>query len=469
MARDVRPARPIAGRTGAPPLRLVAGSAATPQALVEEARDAEARSRAGDARELYERALQGCRGPDDAPVAAVALLAIARLAHASGESAVALDVLDAARASAAAYGSESDLARAATLRARVLWDTGDTAGAEREAARAADWARRARDGREAAAALRVSGALAVARGALDDAIARYEESLGELRALGHVTEMSGTLISLAELLDDARRWADADATLREAVSVAAAVGDRDAVLDAELRHAELLAHRGDEEGAQAAADRAADVARRLRDPRALAAAARTHAMVARERGDFARAEERLAAAEAAARHVSEPALEAELAAERAELFHRLERHRETIVALNRAHRALSQLRGSAPTADLARRTRRLEAQFVDVVRRWGQSIEAKDLNTHGHCERVADLACAIAERMGVSSQSLVWYRVGSLLHDIGKLVIPADLLNKPGRLSEAEWAVVRQHPTAGAEMLVDVDFPWDVRPIVECH
>ena len=469
MARDVRPARPLGGRPGAPPLRLVAGSDATPQALVEEAREAEARSRADDARELYERALQGCRAPDDAPVAAVALLAIARLAHASGESGVALDVLDAARASAAAYGSEADLARAATLRARVLWDTGDAAGAEREAARATDWARRAGDGREAAAALSMSGALAVARGALDDAIARYEESLSELRALGHVTEMSGTLISLAEILDDARRWDDADATLREAVSVATALGDRDAVLDAELRHAELLAHRGDGEGAQAAADRAADVARRLRDPRALAATARTQAMVARERGDFARAEERLAAAEAAARDVTEPALEAELAAERAELFHRLERHRETIVALNRAHRALSQLRGSAPMADLARRTRRLEAQFVDVVRRWGQSIEAKDLNTHGHCERVADLACTIAQRMGAAPSSLFWYRVGALLHDIGKLVVPAELLNKPGRLTESEWALVRQHPTAGAEMLADVDFPWDVRPIVECH
>ena len=64
---------------------------------------------------------------------------------------------------------------------------------------------------------------------------------------------------------------------------------------------------------------------------------------------------------------------------------------------------------------------------------------------------------------------MFWYRVGALLHDIGKLVIPAELLNKPGRLTEEEWALVRRHPVAGAEMLADVDFPWDVRPIVECH
>ncbi|HEX6049207.1 MAG TPA: hypothetical protein VFZ21_08060, partial [Gemmatimonadaceae bacterium] len=77
MARDVKPARPLGGRPGALPLRLVAGTAATPQALVEQARDAEARSRTDEARELYERALQGCRAPDDGPLAAVALLAIA--------------------------------------------------------------------------------------------------------------------------------------------------------------------------------------------------------------------------------------------------------------------------------------------------------------------------------------------------------------------------------------------------------
>jgi len=402
-------------------------------------------------------------------VAAAAIHAVARLAHAAGESAVALDVLEVALASASGRGSDLDLARAAGLRARVLWETGDASGAEREAMRANDWARRAGDGREAAAALRVMGALVLARGALDEAIAMYEASLAELRALGQLDDMAATLASLAELYDDARRWDAADTSFQEAITVAAGLGDRAMVLDAEVRHAELLARRGDVPRAHAACERAAESARRLRDSRGLAAAARTAARVALEQGDFARAEERLTAADVTARDANDPLLYAELAAERAELFHRQERHRETIIALNRAYRALSQVRGSAPIADLARRTRRLEAQFVDVVRRWGQSIEAKDLNTHGHCERVADLACAMAERMGVAPPTVFWYRVGALLHDIGKLVVPAEILNKPGRLSEAEWALVRRHPIAGAEMLADVDFPWDVRPIIECH
>jgi len=465
----VRPARPIGSRRDVAPLRLVGGRDASAQSLLEQARDAESRSRTEVARELYERAFQSCRGPTDQTVAAAALHAIARLSHAVGESAVALDVLEVALASASGRGSDVDLARAAALRARVFWEIGDANGAEREAVRATEWARRAGDGRETAAALRVMGALVLARGAVDEAIALHETSLAELRALGQLADMAATLTALAELYDDARRWDAADAAFHEAITVAAGLGDRAMVLDAELRHAELLARRGDVARAQAACERAAESARRLRDSRGVAATARTSARVALERGDFARAEERLAAAEVAARDTSDPLLYAELAAERAELFHRQERHRDTIIALNRAYRALSQLRGSAPIADLARRARRLEAQFIDVVRRWGQSIEAKDLNTHGHCERVADVACAIAERMGVAPPSVFWYRVGALLHDIGKLMVPAEILNKPGRLSESEWALVRRHPVAGAEMLADVDFPWDVRPIIECH
>ena len=56
-----------------------------------------------------------------------------------------------------------------------------------------------------------------------------------------------------------------------------------------------------------------------------------------------------------------------------------------------------------------------------------------------------------------------------MLHDVGKLLVPAEVLNKPGRLSEEEWALVRRHPSAGVELLADIEFPWDVRPIVESH
>jgi putative nucleotidyltransferase with HDIG domain len=81
----------------------------------------------------------------------------------------------------------------------------------------------------------------------------------------------------------------------------------------------------------------------------------------------------------------------------------------------------------------------------------------------------AATAAELAARAGIDEKSLFWFRIGALLHDVGKLVIPTEVLNKPGRLTEEEWALVVRHPAAGVEMLAEVDFPWDVRPMVRHH
>jgi diguanylate cyclase (GGDEF)-like protein/putative nucleotidyltransferase with HDIG domain len=112
---------------------------------------------------------------------------------------------------------------------------------------------------------------------------------------------------------------------------------------------------------------------------------------------------------------------------------------------------------------------RLEGDFLDVVRKWGESIESKDIHTQGHCERVADLSTALAAKAGFDENSLFWFRIGALLHDVGKLIVPAEVLNKPGKLTDEEWALVRKHPEAGEQMLADVAFPWDVAPMVRSH
>jgi putative nucleotidyltransferase with HDIG domain len=196
---------------------------------------------------------------------------------------------------------------------------------------------------------------------------------------------------------------------------------------------------------------------------------RTLGVVARETGDLAAAHRHLGRATRLADEGGNLLLAAETARERAEVFRRESRNAEMLQALNQAHRVFAQLRARRDLADVDRRTRRLEDDFLQVVQRWGSSIESKDRYTQGHCERVADFACALAARVGVDERSLFWFRVGALLHDVGKLLIPAEVLNKPGRLTDEEWVLVRRHPEAGVELLAEIDFPWDVRPIVLSH
>jgi HD-GYP domain-containing protein (c-di-GMP phosphodiesterase class II) len=64
---------------------------------------------------------------------------------------------------------------------------------------------------------------------------------------------------------------------------------------------------------------------------------------------------------------------------------------------------------------------------------------------------------------------MVWFRMGAFLHDLGKIEVPEEVLNKPGRLTEDERAQMERHPVIGEAMLGSVDFPWDIRPMVRSH
>jgi len=193
-------------------------------------------------------------------------------------------------------------------------------------------------------------------------------------------------------------------------------------------------------------------------------------LVACAHGELTAAETHFLRAEEIARQRSDMILEGETARELAALYRGQGRNRQTLQRLNQAHRLFTQLRARRELADVDRRTAMLESDFLEVVRKWGDSIESKDMYTQGHCVRVADLACALWQRVSDGdATSRFWFRIGALLHDVGKLLVPAEVLNKPGRLDEEEWALVRRHPSAGVELLADIEFPWDVLPIVESH
>jgi putative nucleotidyltransferase with HDIG domain len=108
-------------------------------------------------------------------------------------------------------------------------------------------------------------------------------------------------------------------------------------------------------------------------------------------------------------------------------------------------------------------------EFMGVVRRLGESIESADSYTQGHCERVAELATLLARDAGLDPSILLWFHMGALLHDVGKLSVPRDVLNKRGSLLPDEMALIREHPAAGESLVDSVQFPWDVRPMIRGH
>ncbi|HVE77618.1 MAG TPA: diguanylate cyclase [Gemmatimonadaceae bacterium] len=450
-------------------LRLVRDESPTALALVEEAQLAERQGRHEDARQIYHRALYAL-GPGAPPDTASALLRwIGRTYQVEGNLEAALDCLGAALAVAEALGDDVAAGHAINLQAICHWHQGRLDEAEALYLRARERALRVGERKLAAMIAQNLGVVAKIRGDLTKALHYYQSSLGEYRALGLARDAVGALNNLGMCFTDLQRWDAAEQVYDEALAISTSLGDVSARILLEVNRAAMWVARGELDDAERACDEAMALARTTQGTPALGDAIKIAGIIARERGDHAAAEERFAAAEQLADERQDALLAAETAREKAELFRRTGRNRDTLQALNRAHRLFSQLRARRELADLDRKVAGLETEFLEVVRRWGESIESKDRYTLGHCERVADLACALAARVGFDRQSLFWFRIGALLHDVGKLIIPAEVLNKPGRLTPAEWTLVRAHPSAGVEMLKDIDFPWDVVPMVQSH
>lgn len=97
------------------------------------------------------------------------------------------------------------------------------------------------------------------------------------------------------------------------------------------------------------------------------------------------------------------------------------------------------------------------------------AVESRDPYTAGHQKEVAKLACAVADEMGLPEELIEGLRVASLLHDIGKIKIPAEILSKPTLLTDIEYELIKTHPQAGHEILKTISFPWPVGKIVLQH
>jgi len=118
---------------------------------------------------------------------------------------------------------------------------------------------------------------------------------------------------------------------------------------------------------------------------------------------------------------------------------------------------------------LRRSYNQLQETFISTIKALASTVEMKDQYTAGHQPRVTQLACAIAEEMGLSEDQIEGIRMAGLIHDIGKIVVPAEILNKPGPLTEVQYEMIKMNPQAGYDILKEIKFPWPVAQIVLQH
>ena len=106
---------------------------------------------------------------------------------------------------------------------------------------------------------------------------------------------------------------------------------------------------------------------------------------------------------------------------------------------------------------------------IQDILQLARSVEEKDEETEGHCHRLERLAIATGEKLDLSGDQLITLSYAAYLHDVGKVKVPDEILNKPGPLTDEEWVEMRKHPDYGAQMLEDKEFLHDAAKAVRAH
>jgi PAS domain S-box-containing protein len=111
----------------------------------------------------------------------------------------------------------------------------------------------------------------------------------------------------------------------------------------------------------------------------------------------------------------------------------------------------------------------LRRAMAGTIKAMALTVETRDPYTAGHQRRVADLATAIAEVMGIDREIIDGIQMAAAIHDLGKISVPAEILSKPGKLSEAEFNLIKIHPQSGYDILKNIEFPWPIADIIYQH
>jgi putative nucleotidyltransferase with HDIG domain len=431
--------------------------------------EAERAGRPVEARTHYEAALYLLTEDQSRELAAMLLRRVAWTHTDIGDPQAALDCLEAAEAVAVAMGDDAALASVLNIRAGTLFSLGELDQAEALFERVRGLAVRVGARKLEAIAEQNLGNVASIRGDGVLALGRFKASLAKFEALEERSYVGPLLNNIGRLQADLLEDDEAVRTLRRARELCLEQNDRHHLIIVDANRARVMLRAGEAHQALHTATEAQEIARACGDDRWLGDILLVSGAAHLRLGNTDVALGFLDRASEIARSREDAKLMADVVLEQARGFRLVGRNRDTLLRLNEARALFERLRARRDLANVAERQAELESAFLQIVREWGESIESKDSYTQGHCSRVADYACLLAEATGFSSQELLWFRMGALLHDVGKVSVPLEILTKPGKLDDSEWSVMSLHPVFGVDLLEGVEFPWDVRPMIRHH
>jgi response regulator RpfG family c-di-GMP phosphodiesterase len=121
------------------------------------------------------------------------------------------------------------------------------------------------------------------------------------------------------------------------------------------------------------------------------------------------------------------------------------------------------------TLALKENLEKFQRAMEGIIQAIAATVEMRDPYTAGHQARVAGIACAIGQAMGLAEDRVYGLRMAAVLHDVGKIAVPAEILSRPGQLTALEYGIIKNHPQYGYDILKKIEFPWPLATIVLQH
>jgi putative nucleotidyltransferase with HDIG domain len=308
------------------------------------------------------------------------------------------------------------------------------------------------------------------RGEWQKALDLYRESLGIYRSGNEIRKSAYTMNNLAITFAERGYSDDAMSYFTQALDIAGEVNDASLILIVDINLADLYLNRRELERARYHCLRAEQY---LQDNSLtnghLVETRMTAGKIAFYELSFENSLQYFNDALHLAQDIGTQYQEAEVLFARGTLLDAMDRHFDALADLESSYSIFTAARAESKKTKTENAIASIEELYLKVFDALAQEVDEKDPYTKGHSDRVASLSLLLARELQLSTGTIKTVVAGALLHDIGKIKIDNCVLKKEGRLTDEEFAHIKEHANLGVALLDGKEFPWDVKPVIAHH
>jgi putative nucleotidyltransferase with HDIG domain len=307
------------------------------------------------------------------------------------------------------------------------------------------------------------------QGEWEKAIEYYNNSIHMYTEVNDLAGVARTYHNMGMIYADKKIWAEADRYFEKCLTIANQTGDMSLIASVNLNRVEIYLHLPMPEKAKALVDMALKGFKHIDDPLGVAECHKFYGVIYGQEKQWNVAEDHLRRSINLYSKFNSPLGLAETQREMALLFKSKGEEEKALPLLGKSLILFRDLKAKKDIEQVDEIIDNVEKLYLGIAQSIGAKVEAKDPYTLGHIDRVAHYAFELAKALHLSEDDMKGLIMAAFLHDIGKIRVPDEVLLKPGRLTPEEFDEIKKHPVHAIDMLEDVEFPWEVKPLVRGH